>query len=333
MEKQMYLLSLPEILGVFWMKVQGAEWAKAGFTTAYLNNVPRERLYVDEYEEDYGPKISSKFPLFSFYKEAGLAVKKRDFGASSLLYCEDWNKFQRWVTAYLQAYQDGKLLPNGNFLNAEKNEARMKALLEQYKELMGIHFTLKKEVVFENDTLQVPNEVRVWEELLWLEQAGAVKLTLPQEELTHNIEWIEWLDVNVELLQEILVALSGSVSYLRILITKNDFVYFKGKEIKKIKRNTDEFTLLKYLVEHKGEAVDRDVVFKLLKYSNDVREYQTEYRELYGDKKSKDLSVGEYKAQRLRGLIERIRKKLGKDAPTITSSQKEGVALKPLIKS
>ncbi len=333
MENPMYLLSLPEILGVFWMKVQGAEWAKAGFTTAYLNKIPQEPLYRDEYEEDYGPKISSKFPLFSFYKEAGLAYKTKHWGSSVQIYCEDWDKFQRWVTVYLQAYQDGKLAPNGNFLNAEKSEAEIKALLEQYKELIGTHFTLEKSCCIGEEVLRVPPEARVWEELLWLEQAGAVKLTLPQDEFTHNIEWLEWLDVDVELLQEMIVALSGSVFYLGIRITKNDLVYFGTKEIKKIKRSSNEFKLLKYLVEHKGEPVDRNVVFKLLKYSNDVKEYQTEYRELYGNKKSKDLSLEESKAQRLRGLIQRIREKLGKNAPTITSSKKEGVALKPLIKS
>ena len=333
MEKQMYLLSLPEILGVFWMKVQGQEWAQVGFTTAYLNKIPRERLCTDEYDEDEDPKISSRFPLFSFYKEAGLAYKEKNGSSSVQLYCEDWDKFQCWVTAYLQAYQDGKLAPNGNFLNAEKSEAEIKVLLEQYKELIGTHFTLEKSCRIGEDILKVPSEVRIWEELLWLEQAGAVKLTLPQDEFTHNIEWLEWLNVDVELLQEMIVALSGSIFYSGIRITKNDLVYFGTKEIKKIKRNSDEFKLLKYLVEHKGEPVDRNVIFKLLAYSNDVKEYETEHRALYGDKKSKDLSLEEYKTQRLRSLIRRIREKLGKNAPTITSSKKEGVALKPLIKS
>ena len=329
----MYLLSLPEILGVFWMKVQGQEWAQVGFTTAYLNKIPCEQLHIDEYNEDEAPKISSRFPLFSFYKEAGLAYKEKNWSSSVQIYCEDWDKFQCWVTAYLQAYQDGKLVPNGNFLNAEKSEAEIKVLFEQYKELIGTHFTLEKSCRVGEKILEVQSKARVWEELLWLEQAGAVKLTLLQEEFTHNIEWIEWLNVDVELLQKMTVALSGSIFYLGIRITKNDFVYFGTREIKNIKRNTDEFKLLKYLVAHKGEPVDRNVIFKLLAYSNDVKEYQTEYRELYDNKKSKDLSLEEHKAQRLRALIQRIREKLGKNAPKITSSKKEGVALKSLIKS
>lgn len=324
----MYLLSLPEILGVFWMKVQGAEWAKAGFTTAYLNKIPQEPLYRDEYEEDYGPKISSKFPLFSFYKEAGLAYKTKHWGSSVQIYCEDWDKFQRWVTAYLQAYQDGKLLPNGNFLKAEKSETEMKIWLDQYRTECGNRFTLLKHFNINDQVFNAPIQARIWEELLLFQQVGIVNLYMDKE-LKYDIEQYDWLEVEVEVLQEMITIMTGAIAYLGIVITKDNKVHYRHRNIE-LPEKSDEFKLLKYLVEHQGEPMPPEQVYAYLKYKDKQKDYHNESMEVHGHKLSKKLSISEAKNQRLRSTKTRLLKKLGDDSLRITASQKEGVALKSL---
>ena len=328
MSKRKYLLSLPEILGIFWIKIQGAEWAQVGFSTNYFNVIPCQPLYIDEEDENLGFHISSKYPLFSFYEDAGLNIRKESWGNITRIYCENWDKFQTWITSYLQEYQDGKLLPNGDFWGAEQNRKKMMNFLQQYKDLKGANFTLEKEILFEEKEFQLSKKVRIWEELLVLEQAGVLRLTLSQKEFTDYIEWIEWWDVDVELLQKVLKAFSKSIFYLKIMITENNEVFFDDKEVQ-IKNKTKEFILLKYLVEHKGEPVDREVIYKLLKYKNKIKPYHKEnWDDAFDYKKHKKINIDEHKAQKLRDLIARIRRKLGKHAPKITSSKKEGVALK-----
>ena len=61
MSKRKYLLSLPEILGIFWIKIQGAEWAQVGFSTNYFNVIPCQPLYIDEEDENLNKEATYSF--------------------------------------------------------------------------------------------------------------------------------------------------------------------------------------------------------------------------------------------------------------------------------
>ena len=285
MANQMYLLSLPEILGVFWMKVQGKEWAQAGFTTAYLNKIPRERLCTDEYDEDEEPKISSRFPLFSFYKEAGLAYKEKNGSSSVQIYCKDWDKFQCWVTAYLQAYQDGALAPNGNFLNAEKSETEIKIWLDTYRNFCGNRFTLMPHFQINEQDIEAPTQARIWEELLLFKQLGIIDLQL-NEELKYNIEWYDWWNVDIQVLQEMITVMTGAVTYLGVVITRDNKVHYKHRDIE-LSEKSDEFKLLKYLVQHQGDPIPPSQVYKYLEYIDKRKDYHNESMDVHGHKLSK----------------------------------------------
>lgn len=324
----MYLLTLPEILGVFFLYMQGEYAVDIGFRSFCADEYPRP-IIRDEEESDE-PVLTSRYPLFHFYKEAGLLFKHYRTGTD--VYCKDVKQFNNWLSAYLQAYANGELLPNGNFLKAEHTETEVKLWLDQYRNYFGNTFTIFQEVKVKGHTIKAPFEARIWEELLILHICGTIKLELADEKLPYYVEQWEWLETDVKILKDMVTEMTGAVTYLGIVITRNNRVYYNQKEIS-LKETSDEFKLLKYLVQHQGEPVSPSVVYKYLGYVNTQKEYYNESLEVHGHKLSKKLSLNEAKNQRLRSTITRLLKKLGGKSLKITASELEGVALKLLINS
>lgn len=313
------ILSQKEMLGLFWLFLVGGNDIDTGFV---MDSPEVETVNLLERTEQVTD--NSKPTLFDFYKKAGLVIKETGWHKCFVSY-KDWNSFKQWMLSYLSAYQEGFLLPNGPFLSSKNSQEKTKEILEKYKDIFGLSFHLQRECKIDDRLLIIPLHVRIFEDLLLLKNSGVIDLSVG--DLEHQIEFFEWPEIQIRILQPILTSLTGSITYLGISITQADKVSFEGKDIN-INSASDEFKLLKMLVQAQGKGISVFEVYQALGYKNTKKSYYKDntYRN-NKVKKPKD-NPNKIKNDRLRSTIKRLLAHFGVAPLKITATQKIGVVLK-----
>lgn len=321
--KTQHILSQEEMLGLFWLFIVGAD---DGIPTGFSTDGPTSHIRIlddfPEYQEQ--KKYASQYPYFTFCKEAGLFLQDVGWHQCSVGYT-DWKCFKQWMLSYLSAYQEGSLLPNGSFLSSKNSQEKTKEILEKYKDIFGLSFNLYRKCEVDGEVLRIPLCVRIFEDLLLLKNSGVIDLSVG--DLEHQIEYFEWPEIRVRILQPILTSLTGAISYLGINITQNDEVYFDGRKIQ-INPASDQFKLLKMVVQAQGHKISVFDVYQALEYKKRKRK-KYQFEEYGGTKKKKSKNnLNKTKNDRLRKTISRLLARFEPHSLEITSAQGSGVILK-----
>lgn len=316
------ILSQKEMLGLFWLFLVGGEDIDAGFVMNYSNiKIVNEDDLSEQTEQ---MTDDSKPTLLSFDKEAGLVIKDTGMYKCLVSY-KDWKSFKQWMLSYLSAYQNGILLPNGTFFSSKNSQEKTKEILEKYKDIFGLSFNLKRKCEINGEELRIPFQVRIFEDLLLLKNSGVIDLLVG--DLVQQIECFEWPEIQVRILQPILTSLTGAINYLGISITQNDKVYFNGRKIQ-INPDSDQFKLLKMVVQAQGNKISVFDVYQALEYKKRKRE-KYQFDEYGGTKKKKSKNnLNKTKNDRLRKTIARLLARFEPHSLEITSAQDSGVILK-----
>lgn len=313
------ILSQKEMLGLFWLFLVGGEDIDTGFV---MDSPEVETVNLLERTEQVTD--NSKPTLFDFYKKAGLVIKETGWHKCFVSY-KDWNSFKQWMLSYLSAYQEGFLSPNGLFLSSQNSQEKTKEILEKYKDIFGLSFNLQREGEIDGQLLIIPLHVRIFEDLLLLKNSGVIDLSVG--DLEHPIECFKWPEIQIRILQPILTSLTGSINYLGISITQTNKVYFDGKEIN-INPASDEFKLLKMLVQAQGKVISVFEVYHALRYKNTKTQYYKDNACRYNKVKKPKNNLNKVKNDRLRSTIKRLLAHFEGSSLKITATQKIGVVLK-----
>jgi hypothetical protein len=245
------------------------------------------------------------------------------------VFCKDYEKLEKWMDDYLDIYLHNKLTLNNNFYQYVESNKKTRELLEKYKNKFGKVFCVK---YFESDNfldskfIVVDIKSRIYEDLLLMQKSKILELSI---ENIANTADVRFLNVHVKLLKKIETDLTGALDYLGFIITNGNRVFYREKEIEFSKNKSDEFLLLKLLVEKRGAYLSQNEVYIALGYTPKRNKNLgiIDMRTVNGMKKTKKTPVNRKYQQQLQSCKTRLLERISDDRIKITANKEKGVSM------